>query len=285
MLLMVGYYQLLSGGRLANKMVSFYRQINALIDYLEQHLEDKLDYQVLARQFGLSTTTLRRVFPLFTGINLSDYLRRRRLTLAGRDLAQTNLRVIDAAMKYGYDSTAAFSRAFEKFHGIKPSVVRNQYSQLTYFPKITLSLPEPDFPVRYEIIEQPAFTLYGYKKKTDEFHIKTDAPALFDEITEFHPDLPRPDYGMVEYHAGRDTSYDYDYWVLWPEPHPNTFAYKIPQSRWLKFIIPTQKAPDIQASTDYFYYKFLPTCDYRLKPDPDLEYYHDGITEFLVPIK
>lgn len=263
--------------------MTFYANLNAAMDYLEAHLDDGLDYQVLAQLTGVSFGTLQRIFPLFAGVSLADYIRRRRLSLAGRDLAQTNARVIDVALKYGYDSTAAFSRAFQKFHGIKPSAVK-QTAALKHYPKLVFSAPQLESPIDYELVTLPELKLFGTSIMTDYDHIKHDAPQLFLDVGQKFPELAHPDYGMISYHDTRDACSGYEYWVLWQAPYTSLRPYTVPASRWLKLHIPSQEATDIQRVSDKFYENFLPTCTYQLKPDPELEYYHDGVTEFLIPI-
>lgn len=277
--------------------MTFYDNLNSVMDYLEAHLDGELNYSVLARRAGVSLGTLQRLFPLFAGITLADYIRRRRLTLAGKDLAQTDARVIDIAVKYGYDSSVAFSRAFHKFHGIKPSAVKNTVIELKYYPKLTFTAPQFEPELEYEIVQLPAMRLLGCSIRTDNRHIKQDAPQFYCDIQQKYPDLPHPDYGMISYLDTRDSLENYEYWVLWrtptiaqaqakstQSPYGALQPYRVAASRWLKICIPSQLARDIQEMSDRFYEKFLPTCHYRLRPTPELEYYHDGVTDFLIPI-
>lgn len=264
--------------------MTFYDNLNAAMDYLESHLESDLDYQALAKQAGVSLGTLQRLFPLCAGLSLADYVRHRRLTLAGKDLAQTKARVIDVALKYGYDSAIAFSRAFRKFHGINPSAVKSKYVPLKHYPKLVFQAPKFEPELEYEIIELPEMRLYGRYISTNGRQIKRDAPQFYLDIERNYPELPHPDYGMISYLDTRDVCEKFEYWVLWQTPYSGTQPYHVPASRWLKLHIPSQESDDIQRMSEHFYECFLPTCCYRLKPDPELEYYHDGVTEFLIPI-
>lgn len=264
--------------------MAFYDRFNEVIAYLESHLDCEVNYSELARRAGTNTNTLLRVFPLLTDITIADYLRRRRLTLAGRDLIQSNFRVIDIATKYGYASSAAFSRAFTKFHGVKPSEVKYN-SKLKYYPKLVFTRQNATADLEYEVIELDQIRLYGIGVKTDEDHIRHDAPEMFTNAKRRYPKLGCPEYGMVIYNDTRDSSNDYEYWTLWRQFAPGLTTHIIPARRWLKFRIPSWDAKDIQAMSDLFYKNFLPTCTYELTPDPELEYYHDGVTDFLIPIR
>lgn len=98
--------------------------ISKAIDYIEEHITEPTDYARAAKEACSSPFNFQRVFALLCGYTLGDYVRMRRLTLAGEALLSTDAKVIDVALKYGYDSPESFSRAFTSFHGVSPSAVR-----------------------------------------------------------------------------------------------------------------------------------------------------------------
>ena len=98
--------------------------ISKAIDYIEEHITEPTDYARAAEEACSSPFNFQRVFALLCGYTLGDYVRMRRLTLAGEELLSTDAKVIDVALKYGYDSPESFSRAFTRFHGVSPSAVR-----------------------------------------------------------------------------------------------------------------------------------------------------------------
>jgi len=263
--------------------MNFYNNLNKMVDYIEENLDKEIDIKKLSQIVGISFTSLQKIFPLISEISLSEYIRKRRLTLAGRDLAQNNLKVMDTAIKYGYTSAIAFSRAFNNFHGIKPRDAKNNKTKLKYYPKLAFKAPLETVELDYEIIELEAMTLYGYGIKTNYYEIKKDAPNLFKKNRENYPELPHPDYGMTVYES-RKLKDNYEYYILWTKKYHDFKEIKLEKSRWLKFHISSYKPEEIQAMVKKFYISFLPTCDYSLKNMPELEYYHDGITEFLIPI-
>lgn len=265
--------------------MDFYHRLNQLINSIESHLDTNLRLPQLIKQHGLSMSVVEHIFPLLAGMGLSEYVRKRRLTLAGRDLAQGNLRVIDIALKYGYESSAAFSRAFEKFHGLKPSEVKAGTSALKYCHKLVFRRPDHVVDVDYEVVELSPFKLFGLYVDTNNAQIHKDAPQLYLNIKASRPELPCPDYGLVDYRSGRDQGIDYRYWALWQSFYPGLHMYELPASRWLKFRINSQEAAEIQRVSRWFFENFLATCCYELKDLPDLEFYHNNITDFLVPIQ
>ena len=140
--------------------------MNEALEYIEGHLTQDIDYNEISKIAYCSEYHFRRMFSFLSGIGLSEYIRRRRLTLAALDLKDPNLRVIDAAVKYGYDSADSFSRAFHSMHGILPSEARNENAQLKAYPRMTFQLSiKGGCEMNYRIVEKGPFRLVGYKKR------------------------------------------------------------------------------------------------------------------------
>jgi AraC family transcriptional regulator len=138
---------------------------NAMV-YIEEHLTDDIDYSEVSKIASCSEYHFKRMFSFLSGIGLSEYIRRRRLTLAALDLKDTNLRIIDVAVKYGYDSADAFSRAFHSMHGILPSEARSENTQLKAYPRMTFQLSiKGGCEMNYRIVEKGPFKLVGVKKR------------------------------------------------------------------------------------------------------------------------
>lgn len=109
--------------------------LNLSIAYIEDHLLDAIDYEKAARIAGMSKSTYQRFFLLIANMTLDEYIRKRRLHYAVKELVDTDHRIIDIAMKYGYHSATAFSRAIRNFTGSTPSKVREE-GPLVCFPKL-----------------------------------------------------------------------------------------------------------------------------------------------------
>lgn len=99
-------------------------RLNAVIDYVEKHITENLDLNQLAGIAQYSLYDFQRMFGFIAEMSIAEYIRKRRLTLAGLDLKHNDIKVIDAALKYGYDSPSAFARAFQAFHDITPSAAK-----------------------------------------------------------------------------------------------------------------------------------------------------------------
>ena len=140
--------------------------IQQAIDYIEDNLTETIDYEEVAKKCYSSSYHFQRVFSILCGFTLGEYIRNRRLTLAGRELATTNAKVIDVALKYGYESPDSFAKAFQKFHGILPSQARNNGSNLKSFSRLVLKFSlEGGTTMNYRIETKPTLTLLGYKKR------------------------------------------------------------------------------------------------------------------------
>ena len=94
------------------------------IDYIEQHLLNELDIDEIAKNAALSPFYYQRIFGALCGMTVGEYIRARRMTIAAQELAGSDHKIIDIAMKYGYDSPDSFTKAFQRFHGITPTQAR-----------------------------------------------------------------------------------------------------------------------------------------------------------------
>ena len=139
--------------------------IQKAIDYIEEHVTEELDYEEIARIGFSSSYHFQRVFSILCGYTLREYIRSRRLTLAGMELAADKIKVIDAAVKYGYNSPDSFTRAFVKFHGITPSAAREPGSRLRSFGRLSIKISlVGGSSMDYRIEEKPEMVLTGYKR-------------------------------------------------------------------------------------------------------------------------
>ncbi|OJU09155.1 MAG: AraC family transcriptional regulator [Clostridiales bacterium 43-6] len=140
--------------------------MNNAMTYIEEHLTDEIDYSEISKIAYCSEYHFRRMFSFLSGVSLSEYIRRRRLTLAALDLKDRNLRIIDVAVKYGYNSADSFSRAFHFVHGILPSEARSANKQLKAYPRMTFQLSiKGGCEMNYRIVEKRSFNLVGFKKR------------------------------------------------------------------------------------------------------------------------
>ncbi|MDE8672638.1 MULTISPECIES: AraC family transcriptional regulator [Priestia] len=142
------------------------RNMNRALDYIEENLTNDIDFREVARLALCSEYHFKRMFSFLAGITLSEYIRRRRLTLAAFELKDSNIKVIDVAIKYNYSSPDSFTRAFQNLHGITPSEAKKSGSSLKAFPKMTFQLSiKGGNEMNYRVEKKEAFHIVGIKER------------------------------------------------------------------------------------------------------------------------
>lgn len=140
------------------------------IDYVEEHITEPIDYEEVAKCAYSSSFHFQRVFSTICGYSLGDYIRFRRLSLAGSELARGDVKVIDTALKYGYDTPESFSRAFMRFHGAAPSQAKRG-ANLRSFSRLSVKLIlSGGNKMDYRIERKEAFEVVLRKKRFPKQH-------------------------------------------------------------------------------------------------------------------
>ena len=144
-------------------------RLNQSMNYIEEHLTDEIDYEQLGRIACCSAYHYQRMFTYMAGITLAEYIRRRKLSSAAVDLQGGNERIIDIAEKYGYRSPTAFNRAFQSFHGIAPSSVKNEGVSVKSFSPIVFKITvKGATEMNYRIETKEAFRIIGVSSPLDK---------------------------------------------------------------------------------------------------------------------
>ncbi len=142
-------------------------RMNAVIDYIEDNLVADIDIEKAADIACCSTYHLQRIFLAVNGLSMAEYIRRRRLTLAAGEILTNDARIIDIALKYGYNSPDSFTRAFRNLHGVNPRAARESGVQLVAFPRIHFRITlTGGADMDYKIIEKPAFEIIAKTERT-----------------------------------------------------------------------------------------------------------------------
>ncbi len=153
-----------------------------LVEHIEAHLGEELDVAAVARVHGTTEYHLRRMFSSLAGMPMSEYVRRRRMTVAAGDLVGDE-ELLAIAVRYGYGSTEAFARAFRAVHGTAPAAVRRDGGPLRAQPQLRFRLTvEGSIPMDTRIIDRPAFRLVGHAARVPLVHRGTN-PAIRAHIT------------------------------------------------------------------------------------------------------
>ncbi len=154
------------------------------LDYIEKNLDDDLRIEHVALVACMSKFHFQRMFHMLTGVTVADYIRKRRLTLAAQELTHSGSKVIDVALKYGYETPESFSKAFRKTHGLNPSAVRRNNQSLKAFPRLSFQIKlKGDEEMDYKIVEKEAFHVVGKGIRTVTCNGQNhrDIPAFWDK--------------------------------------------------------------------------------------------------------
>ncbi len=148
--------------------------LNKTITYIEDHLTEEIDYEALARLACCSSYHYQRMFAYMAGVTLGEYIRRRRMSRAAADL-QAGEKVLDTALRYGYQSPTAFNRAFQAVHGVPPSAAREPGTAVKSFPplRFTIMIKGAE-EMEYRIEKREAFRVVGVS-----VHIEKDMEKNF----------------------------------------------------------------------------------------------------------
>lgn len=160
-------------------------RVNTAIDYMEQNLSEEIDFNKAAEKACCSTFHFHRVFLAINGLTPVEYVRRRRLTLAATELLDGSSTILDIALKYGYDSPNAFTRAFRNMHGVTPSAAREPGVTLTAYPRISFHVvTKGGNDMDYKIIKKPAFQVAITSRKFSNINGQNlkDIPAWWQEF-------------------------------------------------------------------------------------------------------
>ena len=156
--------------------------LQASIDFIEQHLDEPLDVGEIAGKAALSPFYFQRIFGAMCGLTVSDYIRARRMTLAAQELVRSEAKVIDVAVKYGYDSPDSFTKAFQRFHGITPSQAREPGAPLRSLAPLHIKVSlEGGSMMDYRIVEKAPFTVVGVKRPFNSDTSYQEIPKFWDE--------------------------------------------------------------------------------------------------------
>ena len=162
--------------------------LNALVDLVEQHQDQPVDVAAFARERGTTEYHLRRMFSALAGLPLSEYVRRRRMTLAAAELVRGEPSLLDVAVRHGYGSVEAFARAFRSVHGTGPADVRRDGGPLATQPVLRFRLSvEGSIPMDVTITDRPALVLAGHATQVPLQHSGVN-PRIAEHIASFPPE-------------------------------------------------------------------------------------------------
>lgn len=267
-------------------------QLNRAIDYIEEHICDDLALSDVSKVTTTSAYHFGRSFCYIAEMPLSEYIRKRKLSLAAMDLQSSDEKVIDLAIKYGYDSADSFTRAFSKQHGVTPTIARKSGVSLKIFPPLTFQIKIKGVQeMNWRIEEKEAFEVFGIERVfgNDEVALVPDFWTELQENGDYErlykaAGAKRGENGMhcinavCGYNEVEGDKFPYMICAL-KKPDSDTTGFKvaqIPKATWAVF---RSEKIDYMGSAmkelfDRAYQEWLPSSGYEWAPAPDMEIYY-----------
>ena len=254
---------------------------NRALDYLEENLDKEIRLEELGRLAGCSAYHFQRMFSYLAGVPLKEYIRRRRMTRAAADL-RTGEKVLNVALRYGYDSPTAFNRAFQAIHGVAPSLAKQDGIKLKAFPRIRFKFVlKGDTEMEYQIVQREEFRIVGFRMP-----LPMDVEEGFQAVPQFWGEtgprigalIPLMDpgtpglLGVSTCHREEENYYYIAVASNAPAPE-GTYEWTVPTATWAVFTGSGQQPTAIQELQKRIVAEWLPDSGYEWAQAPDVEVY------------
>ncbi|RCX19334.1 AraC family transcriptional regulator [Anaerobacterium chartisolvens] len=256
--------------------------ISRAIGYIEDHITQEISIDSIARQVNISPFYFQKGFSLLCGFTVTEYIRKRRLALAGSELVSTDAKVIDIALKYSYDSPDSFTKAFTRFHGITPAMVRKDCVTLKSFAplKIKISL-EGGYLMDYKIMQKDSFTVIGASRMFTYDNAKAEIPKFWKE--HYAADNGKYICGMYGINYDESMAGDVFEYLIADNYNPavdipDGFITKvIPSHTWAVFPCKGAMPKALQDVNNKIFSEWLPACkEYEIAAGYCIEMYEDA---------
>ncbi|MFI3603681.1 AraC family transcriptional regulator [Vagococcus fluvialis] len=279
-------------------------ELELALNYMETNLLEPINYKDVANNVYLSSYHFHRSFSLIAGISPTEYIKNRRLSLAGQEIVGSKLKVIDLSLKYCYETPESFSKAFTRFHGISPSIARKTGSKLKIYSPLRIKLSlEGGNGLEYRIEETIPFTLITKKKTFDntiiadennceipDFWKECESEGVFNKLKEYSTE--HDIYGVCAPISKESSTFSYGIGMKYDSRElPTEFElWQVKPTFWAVFKCIGEDTECISETWSKIFSEFLPTGKYSMLDDNDFELYSenfdsDCFCEIWIPIK
>ncbi|GAA2606138.1 AraC family transcriptional regulator [Streptomyces tubercidicus] len=260
-------------------------RLNQAMEHIERHLDQAIEVDELARIAATSEYHLRRMFSALAGIPLSEYVRRRRLTLAGAEVLAGRATLLEIAVRYGYGSGEAFARAFRAMHGIGPGEARRTGAALSSQSRMAFRLTiEGSSTMRYRVVDKPAFTVAGLKTRVPLVHtgpnqaimdfVRGITPQTLERLEELSDQEPQGIVAVcddLDPSRAEGTELDYYHGVITSAAAPEgATALAVPAGTWAVFTASAPVPRAIQELWRDVFTEWFPSNPYRSRSGPEI---------------
>ncbi|MER8183374.1 AraC family transcriptional regulator [Kitasatospora sp. NPDC094015] len=260
-------------------------RLNQVMEHIETHLDRRLEGPELARIALTSEFHLRRMFSALAGLPLSEYIRRRRLTVAGAEVLAGGRTLLEVAVRYGYGSAEAFARAFRAMHGVGPGEARRTGAALQSQPRMSFRLiVEGSTTMEYRIVEKDAFRVVGRSARVPLIHeganphiaelIRSIPPGTVQRIAELSDQEPEGIVSAVVHHSdSREEGVELDYFhavVTGADAPEDLDVLTVPAGTWAVFENTGPYPLALQYLWRDVFTEWFPSNPYASRPGPEI---------------
>lgn len=275
------------------------------IEYIEGNLDKDLNIEDIAAIACMSKFHFQRMFNMLTGYTVSEYIRNRRITVATQELVNSRLKVIDVAMKYGYESPEAFTKAFRRIHAMSPSDAKKNSNFLKAYPKLSFQIQlKGDVEMDYKIMEKDAFTVVGKSIRTStiggensrkiaDFWVESNQNGLSRELAKNCGSL-----GLIGICMDFDKQQENITYLIGAEKNIDQIPLdweqrQIPSATWAVFPVNGAMPAAMPRVWERIFSEWFPSTGYEHAGGPEMEVYpsdadpssEDYYSEIWIPIK
>lgn len=300
----VNFYTKKCGFNIIGTEMDCIQSIQKAINYMEEHILEDINYEDTAKSLYMSNYHFHRLFSMITGITANEYIKKRRLSMAGEEISMSDSKIIDIAMKYGYDSPESFSKAFVRFHGITPKAARCSGAQLKSFNRLVIKvILEGGSILDYKIVKKESFQLLAkvraFRNESISEHGSSEIPQFWKECEEtgvidvlsrytknhdrygicasISKESEYFEYGIAMKYDGGEVPEGYRIWDIKP-------------NLWAVFKCIGNNEKCIMEQWDRIFKEFLPSSSYNMLDEADFELYPannntDCFCEIWVPVE
>lgn len=265
--------------------------VQRAINYMEDHIKEDLDYEKIAAEANCSSYYFQKIFHILCDMSVGEYIRNRRLSLAGTELIHSDKKIIDLALEYGYENPESFTRAFLKFHGIAPSEARKKKCGLRLFSRLSVQIimKGGNLMDNYNIVEKDAFQvlerveLHSISREENnntipDFWERAHQDGTVGTLLELTEDKSYI-YGICYGNTAKDNqTFEYGIAAIYNGTQiPEGFRVKeIPARTWLVFDCVGPMPQAIQEMFHHIVTEFFPGSEYQPTYEFDIEAYSAG---------
>lgn len=257
------------------------KYISEAINYMEENITEELTISDIAKKVMISPFYFQKGFTMLCGFTVGEYIKKRRLTLAGSELMSTDAKIIDIALKYGYDSPDSFTKAFTRFHGATPSSVRKKEAMIKSFAPLKIKLTlKGGYTMDYKIVEKKEFKVIGISKKFKYENATVEIPNFWGEYCESgNSNIVCSMYGISidEDMSGNEFEYIIgDNYQEGKEVPAGFTTRTIPKHTWAIFPCKGSASIALPETHQKIFSEWLPNCkDYEIAAGYNIEMYSD----------